>query len=162
MQKESKSMLDLAWCHYLHVQRSGPLAVWVLLTLLTTSSLAEEPRGPTNDQPPSVNFEQLKQIGRSRSRYLAANATKQEHASTQAPEPQLAAFHAKIAPILKEHCFECHGSETQEGKLRIDTLDPNLHKGKDVEWWTEVFSAVSKGEMPPADSPSLPDAIDPS
>jgi hypothetical protein len=73
------------------------------------------------------------------------------------PEPKLAEFQAKIAPILKDRCVECHGPDTQEGNVRIDTLDSNLHTGKDVQWWTEIFAVVSKGEMPPSDSTALTD-----
>lgn len=31
-------------------------------------------------------------------------------------------FTTKVAPILKSRCAECHGTETQEGKLRLDHL----------------------------------------
>jgi hypothetical protein len=46
----------------------------------------------------------------------------------------------------------CHGPEKQKGKLRIDTLDPDLQKGKDVSWWLEVFDVISNSEMPPEDA----------
>lgn len=45
----------------------------------------------------------------------------------------------------------------QEGHLRIDTLDPDLLHGADVDWWLEVLSVVGNGEMPPADEIELPD-----
>ncbi|MEC7881518.1 MAG: DUF1592 domain-containing protein [Verrucomicrobiota bacterium] len=45
----------------------------------------------------------------------------------------------------------CHGPLKQKGEFRIDTLDPNLLKGKDVKWWLEVFDVISNGEMPPED-----------
>ncbi len=48
-----------------------------------------------------------------------------------------------------------HGPEQTEGSIRIDTLDPNLHTGKDVDWWTEVFAVISKGEMPPPENNDL-------
>ena len=44
------------------------------------------------------------------------------------------------------------GREKQKGKLRIDALDPDLLKGKDVNWWLEVFDLISNGEMPPEDA----------
>ena len=31
-------------------------------------------------------------------------------------------FESKIRPILVKHCYECHGAETQENKLRVDSL----------------------------------------
>ena len=68
------------------------------------------------------------------------------------PKAKLAAFQARVEPVLKRVCFGCHGPEKQKGKLRIDALDPDLLKGKDVSWWLEVFDVISNGEMPPEDA----------
>ncbi|MDB4681022.1 DUF1592 domain-containing protein [bacterium] len=68
------------------------------------------------------------------------------------PKAKLAAFQTRVEPVLKRVCFGCHGPEKQKGKLRIDALDPDLLKGKDVSWWLEVFDVISNGEMPPEDS----------
>ena len=69
-----------------------------------------------------------------------------------APQPKLAQFRAEIEPILKKSCLGCHGAKKQEGEFRIDTLDPDLLHGKDVDWWLEAFNAISNGEMPPEDA----------
>jgi hypothetical protein len=69
-----------------------------------------------------------------------------------APQPRLAEFRAQIAPVLRKTCSRCHGYGKQEGKFRVDTLDPDLLHGKDVDWWLEVFNALSNGEMPPEDA----------
>ena len=68
------------------------------------------------------------------------------------PKAKLVAFQTRVEPVLKRVCFGCHGPEKQKGKLRIDALDPDLLKGKDVSWWLEVFDVISNGEMPPEDS----------
>ena len=68
------------------------------------------------------------------------------------PKAKLAAFQTRVEPVLKRVCVGCHGPEKQKGKLRIDTLDPDLLKGKDVNWWLEVFDVISNGEMPPEDT----------
>ena len=68
------------------------------------------------------------------------------------PKAKLAAFRTRVEPVLKRVCFGCHGPEKQKGKLRIDALDPDLLKGKDVSWWLEVFDVISNGEMPPEDA----------
>ena len=68
------------------------------------------------------------------------------------PKAKLAAFRTRVEPVLKRVCVVCHGPEKQKGKLRIDTLDPDLQKGKDVSWWLEVFDVISNGEMPPEDA----------
>ncbi len=71
------------------------------------------------------------------------------------PRPNIRQFRSQVAPVLREACDSCHGADVQEGNLRIDTLDPNLLTGKDIDWWTDIFGAISKGEMPPPDSQSL-------
>lgn len=68
------------------------------------------------------------------------------------PKAKLAAFRTRVEPALKRVCVECHGPEKQKGKLRIDVLDPDLLKGRDVSWWLEVFDVISNGEMPPEDA----------
>ncbi len=68
------------------------------------------------------------------------------------PKAKLAAFRTRVEPVLKRVCVVCHGPEKQKGKLRIDALDPDLQKGKDVSWWLEVFDVISNGEMPPEDA----------
>ena len=78
-------------------------------------------------------------------------------ANLSAPEPdvpkaKLAEFRAKVDPVLKRVCVECHGPKKQKGKFRVDTLDPDLLKGKDVSWWLEVFDVIGNGEMPPEDA----------
>lgn len=70
-------------------------------------------------------------------------------------EPDLATFQAEIEPILKETCFKCHGEEKQKGDFRIDTLDPDLTRGEDVDWWLDVMDVLSNDEMPPEDEEEM-------
>lgn len=103
------------------------------------------------------DLEELKRSGWQRSRFRESKSMDpiSEVSGIERRQPRLAEFEQTIAPILKKACFECHGPEEQEGNIRIDTLDPNLHLGRDADWWNDVFAVVSKGEMPPADSGSL-------
>ena len=59
---------------------------------------------------------------------LAKGLAKRE----EVPEPRLAKFRGEVQPVLKRVCVGCHGPDKQKGKFRVDTLDPNLLKGKDV------------------------------
>ncbi|MGI9474471.1 MAG: DUF1592 domain-containing protein [Rubripirellula sp.] len=77
--------------------------------------------------------------------------------TNQAPKPNLTTFRNDIAPVLEAKCVQCHGADTQEGNIRIDVLDPDLLHGGDVNWWLEILSVLSKGEMPPADADELAD-----
>jgi Protein of unknown function (DUF1592)/Protein of unknown function (DUF1588)/Protein of unknown function (DUF1585)/Protein of unknown function (DUF1595)/Protein of unknown function (DUF1587)/Planctomycete cytochrome C len=108
--------------------------------------------------PSSKTLEELKTTGWSRSRFQQlSNGAISANKTLEKPQPRLAEFQEVIQPILKSACVDCHGPDEQEGNVRLDSLDPNLHTGKDVSWWTEVFAVVSKGEMPPPDSTELSD-----
>jgi mono/diheme cytochrome c family protein len=68
------------------------------------------------------------------------------------PQARLAEFRTEVEPVLKRVCVTCHGPDKQKGKFRVDTLNPDLLKGKDVSWWLEVFEVIGNGEMPPEDA----------
>ncbi len=99
-------------------------------------------------------FEQLKAKGALRSSY-------RQHASQRAlqaePVPDLETFRKEIQPILAKACSQCHGPKKQKGDLRVDTLDADLFKGNDVDWWLEVLAVLTNGEMPPEDDVELGD-----
>lgn len=58
-------------------------------------------------------------------------------------------FDRQLKPIIAKYCLRCHGSELQEGDLRIDRLNPDLVNGKDAGFWHEVLNQLNEGEMPP-------------
>ncbi len=69
---------------------------------------------------------------------------------------------SKVAPLLKQHCGKCHGSDVQKPKgdkpkseLRIDKLNPDLIQGQDGEQWQEVLNRLNFGDMPPKEEPQL-------
>lgn len=97
-------------------------------------------------------LDELKTAGALRSNYLKQQP---RTVRTEAPQADSVAFQKVIRPILEQACVQCHGSETEEGNIRIDTLDPDLLHGKDVDWWLEVLAVLSNGEMPPADEAEL-------
>ena len=70
----------------------------------------------------------------------------------ESPKANLKKFLEEVKPILSRTCVQCHGPKKQKAKFRVDTLNPNLLKGKDVNWWLEVFDVISNGEMPPQDA----------
>lgn len=100
----------------------------------------------TDQQSTLPTLEALKTVGALRSRYRTHERVS---VGAEAPEPQLDAFRGDIRPVLEEACFRCHGPDRQKGGLRLDTLDPDLLHGGDVDWWLEVFSVLTNGEMPP-------------
>jgi len=56
---------------------------------------------------------------------------------------------AKVAPFFKQHCVRCHGSEKQEGKLRVDTLAADFASPESARHWVEIMDRLNLGEMPP-------------
>jgi cytochrome c553 len=103
----------------------------------TAASSDNDTRFPT--------LEELKAAGVVNSSYRK----NQSAFTTAAPRSDLESFSKDIRPILEKACVRCHGAETQEGNIRIDTLNPDLSHGADVSWWLEIVAVLSNGEMPP-------------
>jgi hypothetical protein len=55
-----------------------------------------------------------------------------------------------VRRYLKAHCIECHGEETQKGRLRLDTLARDVAKPEAFAAWVKVHDRIESGEMPPA------------
>ncbi len=142
---------------------------WITLSSSLVSVLGQAPT-PANAASPETNsaafenasaskLEELKRTGISRSQYRGSADTQStiDRTPETPSEPQLEAFKLTIEPILTKACVDCHGSDDPQGNIRIDTLNPNLRTGGDLDWWNEIFAVISKGEMPPSDSLQLSD-----
>ncbi|MCH2127077.1 MAG: DUF1592 domain-containing protein [Pirellulaceae bacterium] len=101
-----------------------------------------------------VSLDELKAVGALQSSYRQEQPPA---VANVAPEANLAAFKQDIAPLLERACVRCHGPETEEGNIRIDTLNPDLLHGEDVSWWLEVMAVLNNGEMPPPEEAMLAD-----
>ena len=101
-----------------------------------------------------LTLEELKVLGTKRSSYQTHES---RFVETESNKPALDAFRKDVKPILDKACTQCHGAKAQEGNIRIDSLDPDLLNGKEVDRWLEVMAVVSNGEMPPADGERLSD-----
>jgi mono/diheme cytochrome c family protein len=55
--------------------------------------------------------------------------------------------------FLKKHCVRCHGSQKEEGDIRIDRLSRDFEAGLDSHHWAEALDKINSGEMPPKDEP---------
>lgn len=100
----------------------------------------------TTADPASLDFVRLKEIGARGSRYLAPRFAPEPGV---APAADLAIFQDSVWPILNKACLPCHGPSKAKGGVRVDELDPDLFQGEDVDWWLDVLSVLSNGEMPP-------------
>ena len=101
------------------------------------------------------DLQTLKTWAAARSRLLKLED--QTLTSETPPEPRIEEFRQEIAPVLKKACADCHGADDEEGRFRIDKLDPDLFSGPDVAWWLEILDLISNGEMPPEDGEPLED-----
>jgi hypothetical protein len=59
--------------------------------------------------------------------------------------------------FLAAHCLACHGTETQEGAVRLDDLTVEITTVEMAERWQKVLNVLNAGEMPPEEEPR-PDA----
>lgn len=55
----------------------------------------------------------------------------------------------KHRALLKTHCQNCHGSEKQKGKFRVDDLSFSINDIPSAERWQKIINALNSGEMPP-------------
>ena len=63
------------------------------------------------------------------------------------------ALAGELGTFFKNHCYDCHGADLQEGKLRLDTLAGDLQTPKARETWGKILTRLAAGEMPPEDQP---------
>jgi len=123
-----------------------PITIAVLVALGIASAIAAD------GQETRITLEAAREQGRAKSKYLKeAKAT--AGAGDAIPKANVADFQKSVAPILTKSCANCHGPKKAKGGLRIDQLNPDLLAGPDAEKWREVYSALGKSEMPPANEP---------
>lgn len=122
---------------------------------LASGQLHQSEAKPGSTTTARPTLAELKAAGAKRSSYLTQN---RQNLAGGVEKPRLGMFREKIQPVLRKSCFECHGPETQEADLRIDALNPDLHRGADVERWLDVLSVLTNDEMPPDDEGELSDA----
>lgn len=118
--------------------------VVALLTLVLVAQNAVDAQVKVQQQVPSEN---------------AVVTTQRASGSVnKSPGRDLQRYKESIRPLMKQACFECHSGDDAEGNFLADQLDPDLVGGEDIAWWLEVYSVLSKGEMPPSESSELADA----
>lgn len=64
------------------------------------------------------------------------------------PDP----FQSQVVPLLRRHCYDCHGADLSEGNVQLDrflTTDQVIPASKT---WNTVLRMLQSGQMPPEDS----------
>src|SRR5215207_4254221 len=67
-------------------------------------------------------------------------------------------FAGDVLPLLKKHCFVCHGPTKQEGKLKLSDVANSAAVAGQPHVWQRVLERLQAGDMPPENAPSQPTA----
>jgi hypothetical protein len=89
----------------------------------------------------------------------AAAPTATKVPATVALSPEiLAGFAANIQPLLKDHCYKCHGAEKQKGDVNLEEYKSATAIAADEETWNKVIDVLRGGDMPPSKEPKMEEA----
>lgn len=67
-------------------------------------------------------------------------------------------FQKFAAPFLKQHCLDCHSSDSPEGEVDLESLTEVTTEN--AELWNRVWEQVALNEMPPQDVDDRPAAME--
>jgi hypothetical protein len=74
------------------------------------------------------------------------------------PPNVTANFAASIQPLLKDHCYKCHGADKQKGDVNLEEYRSAMAVADDPVIWNKVIDVIRSGEMPPSKEPKMADA----
>lgn len=60
---------------------------------------------------------------------------------------------ARSTGLLRQFCFECHGSELVEGRLNLEQLTTEPSFNSNFRDWMRIAKALAQKKMPPKDMP---------
>lgn len=147
--------------HSCSMIRSSYWTIAFVLTFCTPQVLGDETADAaysSSELSSRPTLEQLRRQGARNSRYRGTSKVDVSHLAEESAETDLKKYKAAIEPLLVHHCVDCHSGSDLEGNFQLETLDPDLVGGGDVDWWNEVFAVVTNGEMPPPDVSELGDS----
>ncbi len=61
---------------------------------------------------------------------------------------------SKVKPFFKKHCIRCHGSEREEGGVRVDQLKWDLDDLSSIDDLQNILDEITVGSMPPKSEPT--------
>jgi PAS domain-containing protein len=82
---------------------------------------------------------------------MAQEKGKQAAAATRPDADEI--FKNRIAPLVKKHCFECHGPDVQESDVALHKYTRGEQVVADEKTWQTVIQMLRSGAMPPEDQP---------
>ncbi|MDP6580272.1 MAG: DUF1592 domain-containing protein [Vicinamibacterales bacterium] len=66
---------------------------------------------------------------------------------------------ADIAPLVEEHCYRCHGPETQSAGINLSTLVTERPLVKQRDTWNRVVGMLEMKRMPPQGALQLSESV---
>jgi len=67
--------------------------------------------------------------------------------------PDVAGYDARIVPLLRAYCLDCHDDSVREGDFSLEGLSPDMiTEEANIEAWRMIRERVAFGEMPPEDA----------
>jgi len=75
-----------------------------------------------------------------------------------AASAQAVDFSKDLQPLLRDHCYKCHGDEKQKGDVNLAEYKSVKAIADDPEMWNKVIDVIRSGDMPPAKEPKMADA----
>ncbi len=99
--------------------------------------------------------------------FIAAKIERAVAVSNDADARQTERFHGEVLPILREHCFRCHG-EKVKGGLKLDSREAALKAGESElpavvpgdPQASELITRIRSGDMPPTEEGLPADQIE--
>ena len=56
----------------------------------------------------------------------------------------------ELRVLLSDSCFDCHNSETSNGKLDLTSLSEDISRREIRDRWVQIHDRINNNEMPPA------------
>ena len=60
-------------------------------------------------------------------------------------------FTKRVQPFFKKHCLRCHGTELEEGGVRVDELEWDVNDLDSIDELQNILDEIVVGSMPPQD-----------
>ena len=54
-----------------------------------------------------------------------------------------------LAPFFANYCLDCHGSDQQEGQVRLDKISWQITNNDTAQRWQDLLDVLNSGDMPP-------------
>ncbi|MBW3600309.1 MAG: DUF1592 domain-containing protein [Planctomycetes bacterium] len=79
----------------------------------------------------------------------------EEEGVAERASPQSIGYETQLQPLLRRHCFDCHGEEDPQGDLNLSAFGDEASVLDARPTWMRVWSMLHAREMPPPDATPL-------